>query len=324
MEALLWLASAVPHGGATSIDTLLRRVLGLERSHWRKLIGALDEEQTRDMARGIAQVTVVGGVNSRASVEQLLMADDFYKGQRTARVAVDPVVRNLYRAYGKPEQGLGQLEPDLIGEHLVATVGDIELIDGCLRWIAAESADMQGKRRRDLLTTLQRATQSEHGAEANNQAVTLIDHLVNTDVKTLAADMVVVMIDTPGYLAEGIHRRVDTLDDESLAAIDTALPLNSLSLMDLSLWVAERRAGLARERLATVVVAEDETADQREAALNNLAARLGTLGVRLSDLGRREEALAASQEAVDIQMRLAETRPDAFLPDLAKSLNNLG
>jgi tetratricopeptide (TPR) repeat protein len=40
----------------------------------------------------------------------------------------------------------------------------------------------------------------------------------------------------------------------------------------------------------------------------------------LSNLGRREEALAASQEAVDIHRRLAQTRPDAFLPDLARSL----
>ena len=44
----------------------------------------------------------------------------------------------------------------------------------------------------------------------------------------------------------------------------------------------------------------------------------------LSDLGRREEALAAAQEAVEIYRRLAAERPDAFLPDLAMSLNNLG
>ena len=63
---------------------------------------------------------------------------------------------------------------------------------------------------------------------------------------------------------------------------------------------------------------------QRENILSHLAARVGTLGIRLSNLGRREEALAASQEAVDIYRRLAQTRPDAFLPDLATSLNNLG
>jgi len=44
----------------------------------------------------------------------------------------------------------------------------------------------------------------------------------------------------------------------------------------------------------------------------------------LSDLGRREEALQATQEAVEISRQLAQQRPDAFRPDLATSLNNLG
>src|ERR1700716_3327180 len=37
----------------------------------------------------------------------------------------------------------------------------------------------------------------------------------------------------------------------------------------------------------------------------------------------REEALAAIIKAVDGYRELAQTRPDAFLPDLATSLNNL-
>ena len=61
---------------------------------------------------------------------------------------------------------IGALEPDLIGEHHVATVADAELIDGCLSWIEAEPAETREKRRRDLLTVLQRATQPEHGATA--------------------------------------------------------------------------------------------------------------------------------------------------------------
>ena len=324
MEALLWLASAAPEAGATGVDELLRRVLGLERNHWKKLIGALDEERTRDMARGVAQVTAVQGVPSPASTERLLMADDFYKGHRTARVAVDPVVRNLYRVYGKPDGGVSQLEPDLIGEHHVATVGDIELIDGCVRWIEAEPDDVRAKRRRDLLTVLQRATQPEHGIKANDRALTLLDHLVSTHAKALAAELVAVMVDTPGALANRVNRQVETLDDESLDAINTELPIQSLLLMDLSLHVAMRRAHLARERLAVTDAAEDATADQRDAALNRLAANADTLAICLSNLGRREEALAASQEAVDIRRRLAQTRPDAFLPDLATSLNNLG
>ncbi len=51
---------------------------------------------------------------------------------------------------------------------------------------------------------------------------------------------------------------------------------------------------------------------------------LGMLGYALAALGRREEALAAAQEAADLYRELAQARPEAFLPDLAMSLNNLG
>ena len=50
------------------------------------------------------------------------------------------------------------------------------------------------------------------------------------------------------------------------------------------------------------------------------ALALGMQSVALSALGRREEALAAAQEAVDIRRQLAVQQPDAFLPDLARSL----
>jgi hypothetical protein len=39
-------------------------------------------------------------------------------------------------------------------------------------------------------------------------------------------------------------------------------------------------------------------------------------------VGRREDALTAIEEAVKIRRELAAARPDAFLPDLAGSLNN--
>jgi hypothetical protein len=43
--------------------------------------------------------------------------------------------------------------------------------------------------------------------------------------------------------------------------------------------------------------------------------------VRLRDLSRREEALEKAQQAVSINEQLAQARPDAFLPDLARSLS---
>ena len=55
-----------------------------------------------------------------------------------------------------------------------------------------------------------------------------------------------------------------------------------------------------------------------------LAPALNMLGIAFNALGRREAALEATAEAVKTYRRLAEARPDAFLPDLAMSLNNLG
>ena len=49
-----------------------------------------------------------------------------------------------------------------------------------------------------------------------------------------------------------------------------------------------------------------------------------TWAIRLSALGRREAALAAAEEAVTIRRTLAAARPDAFLPDLARSCGTLG
>jgi hypothetical protein len=56
MEALVHLFSASPEPDAFGVDILLDRVLGLERAHWQKLIGALGEDRLRDMDRGVAQV----------------------------------------------------------------------------------------------------------------------------------------------------------------------------------------------------------------------------------------------------------------------------
>jgi tetratricopeptide (TPR) repeat protein len=46
--------------------------------------------------------------------------------------------------------------------------------------------------------------------------------------------------------------------------------------------------------------------------------------MRLSALGRHEQALAAVEESVAIRRGLAATNRDAYNPDLAVSLHNLG
>jgi hypothetical protein len=137
---------------------------------------------------------------------RLLMADDFHKGVRTARVHVDPVRRDLARVYDA-DGVIAHLEPDLIGEHHVAGVADIELIDGCLRWIEGEPEVSRAQRRYALLRVLRRATQPEHGTQSVGLACDLIDHIVRTQVATLAGDIVSVIRDTRTITSDVLRYR---------------------------------------------------------------------------------------------------------------------
>jgi tetratricopeptide (TPR) repeat protein len=309
MEALLWLRGASPEAGERGIAPMLDRLLALERAHWAKVTQGVGEIE-RD--RAMAQVTLLQGIEGREQAITLLQADSDYFGARTTAAAAI-VIRELAKLCGDGSanggvERFGTLEPDLLGEHHVASLKEAEsLVLACLDWAGDE-----GGKRRSILSVLNRATRIEHGAEARH-ACDLLDRLIRDRLPSLAADMVAVMVETLGALAERLDRQINALDDEALSELDTALPLKSLSLMDLSLRVAQHLADLAR---ASAADASD--GDGR------LAARLRNLGNRLSALSRREEALAAAQEAVDIYRRLAKTRPDTFLPDLAKSLNNFG
>ncbi len=321
IEALLHLCSARPEGDQGGVETLLAAVLGLERTFWRNVLKPFDDTARRDLDRGLAQVTVVQGVETTAAAQALLMADRFY-GSRTAPDSVDGVRRNLALLYGRGGEAIGFLEPDLIGEHQICQTADAELLDGCLAWIAAEpDAQKRAARLTSLLTVLQRATRAEHGAAAQGRAKALIDHAILEHGEMLAKPMVAVMQETPGGMFGRLEAMVEQLPVEVLGALNAALPLQYVSWSEFSLRVAERYAAAVRSwRIAE---ASDMADEQRHRLLNRAAAALGILGMRLSSVGRREDALGASLEAVDIRRALANDRPDAFSADLASSLNNL-
>ena len=244
IEALLWLTSATTDANLLSFPELLDNMLVLEQAHWRSLPGTVDDTA---MARGLGQVTLVQGVDTRPAAEQLLLADRF-DDKRTSRADVEPLFRRLRQLYGRATDGIAQLEPDLIGEHHVASadVGDAELLAGCLAWIAAQPEQDRPQRRRDLLTVLQRATHRVHGAGTVRRAEAMLDTVILRHVDIFAAELVGVMIDTPGNLAQLLDRRIDELDEDALAAIDAHLPAPvAVANGPLLHRVADRRAGLA-------------------------------------------------------------------------------
>jgi tetratricopeptide (TPR) repeat protein len=95
-----------------------------------------------------------------------------------------------------------------------------------------------------------------------------------------------------------------TAPRQVMITIANAIPYPSLAL-------AAAHASISEQILATY----PPGADGRALWLNTFAVLLG-------DLGRREDALTAVEEAVTAYRALAETRPDAFLPNLAMALNN--
>jgi tetratricopeptide (TPR) repeat protein len=319
IAALLHVAGVDVAEDRRGMASLLDKILGLEYQHWDKTLKILERPNWQTAIKnGVAQVTLVGHTGSAPAAEALIERDPLFRNARDIDV---PRVRHaLSLIFPGDNDGLVGLEPDLIGEHHVAEVATDALVDACLDWAGDDR-----EQRRHILTVLNRATRAEHGAKASRAAARL-DRLVRMQAAKLGGDLVKVALETPGRLLDlcpALEAQLNSLDETALAAIDAELPLQSLTLMELSLSVAVLRADLARKLGAAADAAADVPADVRENVLNHLASRVGTLGIRLSNLGRREEALAASQEAVAIYRRLAERSPDAFLPDLASSLNNI-
>ena len=109
------------------------------------------------------------------------------------------------------------------------------------------------------------------------------------------------------------------LDSKALDTLDSALPTESVSFLNLSYRL--RRVSRIHRGSAVYDAGGTEASAERN---RYLAPRLGTLATRLSILGRNDEALAASEECLAIYRQLAADRPTVVLPDLATSLNNTG
>jgi hypothetical protein len=103
-------------------------------------------------------------------------------------------------------------------------------------------------------------------------------------------------------------------DPEELVPIASALPRHTTVLRKPAAELSHRLAIHFREQA-------ERTGDSL--AWLRAAIWFNNLSVRLADLGWREQALAAAEDSVSIYRALADARPDAFLPDLARALCNL-
>ena len=242
----------------------------------------------------------------------------------------------------RPE-GLGGLQPDIIGEAFVLDVlrelgGDVE----ARRYLEAARVLNARGAGQGLVKTLQNfalgagaGNTAEPGSEAHKEAerrlkeqetlVALIRDYAESCERGEAEVLWAIHDAIPegSTLLRGVRMEILGRVDSLAEASDAGQRLRLLHARGVALSLMGRR----EEALGAIREAVDicrRLADvQPDAFRPNLATSLNNLANRLSEVGKREEALGASREAEDIYRQLAAAQPNAFRPDLAMSLNNL-
>ncbi|MFJ2689448.1 tetratricopeptide repeat protein [Pseudomonas sp. NPDC087336] len=112
-----------------------------------------------------------------------------------------------------------------------------------------------------------------------------------------------------------IGQGLATREEALLAALDEAMPLNTVALRQSALRIKEARLDALRSRFD----------DSHLSQYNRLELAYSTysLAIRLSHVGDYQEALVAAQMAVENFRALAAENPDLFSSALASSLNSM-
>jgi tetratricopeptide (TPR) repeat protein len=282
-------------GGTASAspDKLLEGALLREHKHWRDTALAAELDIDDGLAaRAVAVATLLSAASGDEAEEALrAVGSDKMDCLRVANW-----LRKLYP--GDPDSWFHPLEPDLLGEALLAKIlSDApSVVDRALVAVIPERAE------RPLTVLTRMAHQNADARAALERGIA-----ARFDVlRPVALEVARGSGDPLGkILADALKRNPRA---EIAEAVVLRLPESTVAFSELAVVATETSLDAARKR--------DEEPEEIARLLNNLS-------VQLSDLGRREAALAAIEEAVTTYRALAAERPDAFLPDLAMSLNNL-
>ncbi|MBL8897373.1 MAG: tetratricopeptide repeat protein [Planctomycetes bacterium] len=336
-------ALAFVHGRTVrSQSEALRATLDHEEQLWQHAIeaegfksGEARELRERVLPRLVAVTTLVGGVRDEVTARQLATRALGGPDPRLSRIL--HVARALYAgsaaSNSDSEPYLQPLEPDLLGEYQV-----LDLLDRRSLWGAPaqerhpffdqvwpEDRDADPDEISSALTVLGRAAAADfaYGTRVSQSVDPGISKSSERWVRALLAPaperraipaLMAALRVGSGSTQAPIGRVLTSLLPkggcrELAESLDFHLPRETVSLRELRLWVAQQ---------VSPDVASSENSSERRASW------LTRHALDLSALGRREEALSSAEEAVSIRRRLASTRPDAFDPYLATSLNNLG
>ncbi|MBV1854393.1 tetratricopeptide repeat protein [Catellatospora tritici] len=197
-----------------------------------------------------------------------------------------------------PGTALGTLQPDLLAEHLAAQV----LASCDPRQLTRVFAGISEAQAVQALTVIGRAVH-HHPAPTS-----LIGSVLAADVAAMTGAVIAVAVQFPGRYTDPLSALLpEQLDLTMLQNLAEQIPYPSLELHRIA-------------AVLTTTIVDRLPAGNTETR----ATWLTWHALRLAEAGRREAALATAEEAVTSYRRLAEANPDAFLPNLATALNNLG
>ena len=281
---------------AASGHEVLEALLRHEARYWARTAAGRGLNLDLSVLRlAVAAACLIGADNETAAGALLACVPDLDSAERRGRIA--RWLHDLYPTVGEDnaqeQEWLGPLRPDRLAEQLVAS----ELARR-RELVAPLLAGLSEARAARALTVLARA------ALTQDRAVGLL-RMALADLDRLAVPALSVAVETNPVIGELLSEvmRGQAMSRETLMRVAEASPYPSFALA--------APAAVVLRRLA------DGSTDNSERARH-----LADLSNRLGDLGRREEALAAIEQAVTIRRQLAQAHPDAFLPDLAASLNN--
>ena len=357
-----------------SPDELFEEVLRHEERYWAEhwpssLAVITDQEQQREaaansadtqgtlnriLARQAVAAATLAEIQDEADAISLLNLLPANPGTNTKELA--RWLRNCYpphmNADGQPALWCDHLEPDRIGEHLVAS--ESPNLDTLLRellstdrvgasslrtWTVLERAStdphLNERVGRILNDVLVEVTQAVHAQTVNLQSPDLtaafakLFSAVCSHIEPDEAHEAEQSLSNAGYLTIFLEREL------AQRAADITRPTDESPEIDRATY-ASRRLSLSRCLAASgrhdeaLQTAQEATNLYRTLAEHNpaaytpdLAASLNSLANYLDSNGQQREALTIAQEATTFYRTLAEHNPAAYTPDLAVSLNNL-
>ena len=282
-------ASPAREPGTLVAASLLTATLEREAKHWRGAGLAATDDAVRRRAVAVATLTTVADEAEAAAALAVVpdLAGDANQGTRRR------VARWLHDLY-PGESWLNPLEPDLLGEALVA--GVLDELPRLAAELVALSTDDQTHR---ILTVLTRAAH-DHSSAERALSLALAEHLPS--LWRAALNVGKATGDPMGrLLADSIdHYAPPGLADE----IAPQIPSGSIALDQVAVITESK----ALEELAAEPV--PRKGDDLRAWKVDYARRLGAISQRFSTVGLTGHAIAASQEAVSLFRDLAARDPD--------------